>query len=123
MFCHRFASMNTNSLSLIFVLCAIALHGLVEAKDFYFKYYSFRKKQKHAKMYKGIERECETRSCLDLIGLEQIKCTRKCVSEACYSELYAWDELEEGEIDVRFNSFKGCVANELQNNEMNSRKY
>lgn len=32
------------------------------------------------------------------------------MSEFCYNELYGEDELEEGEIDVRLNSFKGCLS-------------
>ena len=32
---------------------------------------------------------------------------------SCYSEIYSKDELEEGEIDVRLQSFKGCFIERL----------
>ena len=44
-------------------------------------------------MYNGIERDCESKSCGSLDGLERVKCTRQCVSRSCYDELYAWDEV------------------------------
>jgi len=50
------------------------------------------------------------------LNLEQLKCVRLCISEKCYKELYEWNELEAGEIDVRLVSFKGCVAKELREN-------
>lgn len=49
-------------------------------------------------------------------GLEVIKCIRLCLSPNCYKEIYAWNELELGEIDIRSTSFKGCVVQELRKN-------
>lgn len=45
---------------------------------------------------------------MDAAGIEFNRCVRECVSPICYKEIYRFDELEEGEIDVRLNSFKGC---------------
>lgn len=46
-----------------------------------------------AKKYAPLEKDCETNKCQSLVGLELIKCTRQCISQACYDELYAWDEV------------------------------
>jgi len=40
--------------------------------------------------------------------IQRTSCVRQCVSPTCYSQVYEPDPLEEGEIDVRLNSFKGC---------------
>ena len=42
---------------------------------------------------------------------------RQCINPTCYNILYGSDMLEQGEIDVRLNSFKGCFHQLL-----NSRK-
>ena len=39
------------------------------------------------------EEDCEAHSCATIEGLEKTKCTRKCVSQQCYNELYVWDEV------------------------------
>ncbi|VVC91326.1 unnamed protein product, partial [Leptidea sinapis] len=55
------------------------------------------------------ESACEqSRVCGSLKGLERTHCVRECISPSCYREIYQLDPLEEGEIDVRLNSFKGC---------------
>ena len=46
-----------------------------------------------AKKYSPLEKECETKECQGVFGLELTKCTRKCISQVCYDELYAWDEV------------------------------
>ncbi|XP_048585261.1 uncharacterized protein LOC116621171 [Nematostella vectensis] len=116
---------------LLVVICLILLSDLLECRDFDYKRYPFRKKQRHvsnvsrgthrskrhARRYINLEEDCARGPCARLSGLEQIKCSRKCVSPACYKELYEWDELEEGEIDVRLDSFKGCVVAEIQDKE------
>jgi len=106
---------------LLALLCAILLLGPLTAKEFRYKHYTFRKKQRLAKKYAPLEKDCETNKCQSLVGLELIKCTRQCISQACYDELYAWDELEEGEIDVRLTSFKGCVVKQFQEGENRNR--
>ena len=47
-------------------------------------------------------------------GLEPVMFIRQCISPTCYSILYAPDLLEDGEIDVRLNSFKGCFHQQLE---------
>lgn len=74
-----------------------------------------------AKRYFPLEKDCETKTCQGFVGLELTKCTRQCISQLCYNELYAWDELEQGEIDVRLTSFKGCVVKQLQ--EQDSKRH
>lgn len=78
--------------------------------QYQFKKYTYRKKRDD-KIYKNVKQPCEVNpDCLAKRGAEQAICIRKCVSEFCYEDIYAFDPLEEGEIDVRLNSFKGCVA-------------
>lgn len=45
---------------------------------------------------------------------ERTACIRSCINQACYADVYGDDPLEEGEIDVRLNSFKGCFHQALQ---------
>lgn len=75
-----------------------------------FKHYTYRKKRDDKK-YRNAKQRCEIASeCQGLFGVEYTKCVRMCVSEICYNELYGEDPLEEGEVDVRLNSFKGCLS-------------
>lgn len=46
-----------------------------------------------ARRYSPLEKQCERNKCQGLGGLELTKCTRKCISQSCYDELYAWDEV------------------------------
>lgn len=60
--------------------------------------------------YREFEVACESSNdCIDLEGVDKVKCARQCISQKCYQDIYSFDDLEEGEIDVRLNSFKGCV--------------
>ena len=100
---------------LILLLCS-----LVFAKDFNYPTFTFKKKSPWARKYKNREADCRAKNChaehlssLEL-NLEQLECVRKCLSRDCYEKMYAWDKLEEGEVDVRMTSFKGCVAAELK---------
>lgn len=83
--------------------------------EFNYKRYSYRKKPKNEKKIKLMKQQCENSdTCRDLFGVEMMSCVRQCMSADCYKELYAEDELEEGEIDVRFSSFKGCIMEKGQ---------
>jgi len=78
--------------------------------EFPFKRYGYKKKQKSEKKIKSMKIHCEhVDECTDLRGVALTNCVRRCMSPHCYNELYASDELEEGEVDVRFHSFKGCI--------------
>ena len=54
-----------------------------------------------------------TDACSNTILEEQQNCILNCISENCYSQIYAWNPLEEGELDLRLNSYKGCLKAEL----------
>jgi len=80
-----------------------------------YKYYSYRKKQKNERKIRYLRQDCERQEeCLGAAGLEQTNCIRKCMSKECFEELYGSDPLEEGEIDVRFSSFKGCILQNIK---------
>eukprot|EP00112_Aurelia_sp_Birch-Aquarium-sp1_P023729 Seg719.1 transcript_id=Seg719.1/GoldUCD/mRNA.D3Y31 product="hypothetical protein" protein_id=Seg719.1/GoldUCD/D3Y31 len=85
------------------------------AKDLEFKRYQFRKKSTWGRAVNRQERVCKEEVCVNNEeGLLQDICIRKCMAPHCYQELYAWNELEEGERDIRWTSFKGCAAEELR---------
>lgn len=99
-------------LLIIFLNLFISIH----AKEYSFKQYKFRKKRDD-KHYRHAKSQCETSpNCQKLLTrpLDHTRCVRLCISKSCYETLYSHDELEEGEIDVRINSFKGCYFYELQ---------
>jgi len=103
-----------NRLCMVFgALCILLLlfETLEAGKvQYQFKKYTFRKKRDD-KTYKNQKQPCEVDpDCLAKRGAEQAICIRKCVNSFCYQDIYGDDPLEEGEIDVRLNSFKGCVA-------------
>jgi len=103
------------------VLVFLVIVEVVCCEDFIYPKYTFRKKSNWARKYKSLERNCKETPCAAgkdnfKLNLEQLKCVRLCISEKCYKELYEWNELEAGEIDVRLVSFKGCVAKELREN-------
>ena len=56
------------------------------------------------------EEDCEAHSCATIEGLEKTKCTRKCVSQQCYNELYAWDEVLIVKCSVP-DSLATCIEN------------
>eukprot|EP00054_Salpingoeca_dolichothecata_P005061 m.32980 g.32980 ORF g.32980 m.32980 type:complete len:131 (-) comp15118_c0_seq1:68-460(-) len=98
-------------------------NGIVAAVDtlkqdqlvtYTFPVFPFRKKSTHAKAIMRKERQCQAGcgSQAKEDSLEFIICVRKCVSPVCYGKLYGFDPLEEGEIDVRLRSFRGCAAEE-----------
>lgn len=81
--------------------------------------------------YREFESACEQSSRCEhhLSGIVRTRCVRECISPSCYQNIYRFDEvsqccvyniyvtffkldyllqLEEGEIDVRLISFKGC---------------
>ncbi|XP_014368411.2 uncharacterized protein LOC106718759 [Papilio machaon] len=79
------------------------------AVPFTFKEYPYKDTPKNEMTFREFETACEQSSaCSHLNGLARTRCIRECVSPSCYRELYLNDPLEEGEIDVRLNSFKGC---------------
>ena len=51
-------------------------------------------------------------------SIDHTNCVRSCMSAACYDLIYAFDELEPGEVDVRYNSFKGCFTKERSGSDV-----
>ncbi|CAG5131010.1 unnamed protein product [Candidula unifasciata] len=103
------AANNRQVLAMIIVL-AVLTELCDSITRYQFKQYTYRKKRDD-KRYKMAHQRCEMEAhCHGLWGIAYTTCLRKCMSEFCYSELYGEDELEEGEIDVRLNSFKGCLS-------------
>ncbi|XP_059146707.1 uncharacterized protein LOC131934651 [Physella acuta] len=93
------------------LLILLVLAQLCEnVTEYAFKRYTYRKKRDD-KRYKSARQRCEMGAeCQGLWGVKHTNCIRMCMSDFCYRELYGEDELEEGEIDVRLNSFKGCLS-------------
>ena len=91
----------------------------INVVQYQFKRYPWKKKQKQSeRRIARTKTNCEgTEACRGKFGLELIKCARMCMSQECYTELYAHDELEEGEIDVRYNSFRGCILEKEREKE------
>ena len=107
-----------------YLLCFLIIIGVFsvmitvdsgEGITFYvFNRYPYKKKPKNERRIKNVKMQCEElEECIQAQGLDQQKCVRTCMSPNCYQEVYAPDEMEEGEIDVRYTSFKGCVLQEL----------
>ncbi|XP_046596045.1 uncharacterized protein LOC107228024 isoform X2 [Neodiprion lecontei] len=64
-------------------------------------------------LFREFEQACEQSGACRMLqqqgnSITKVRCIRECVSPSCYQEIYLPDQLEEGEIDVRLNSFKGC---------------
>lgn len=87
-------------------------HGSDESRGtFTFPEFDYKESYKNELSYKEFESACkQSAPCIELDtgSLERLKCVRKCISPSCYAEIYRINDLEEGEIDVRLQSFKGC---------------
>uniref|UniRef100_A0A0B6ZPC8 Uncharacterized protein n=1 Tax=Arion vulgaris TaxID=1028688 RepID=A0A0B6ZPC8_9EUPU len=102
--------MANNQKHVIFIVIIMLAVMADCVRHYQYKQYTYRKKRDD-KRYKGAQQRCEVETlCHGLWSVAYTKCIRKCMSEFCYNELYANDELEEGEIDVRLSSFKGCLS-------------
>uniref|UniRef100_A0AAG5DH57 Uncharacterized protein n=1 Tax=Anopheles atroparvus TaxID=41427 RepID=A0AAG5DH57_ANOAO len=77
---------------------------------FQFPEYDFKETSKNEITFREYESACDQSSRCATIddGIGRTRCVRECVSPSCYQEIYKFDELEEGEIDVRLNSFRAC---------------
>lgn len=95
----------------LLLLLLLDILSIVDARvEFQFKRYTYRKKRDDKK-YRTARQRCEmSAECQGIFGVDHTRCVRMCISETCYNELYGDDPLEEGEIDVRFNSYKGCLS-------------
>ncbi|XP_015595972.1 uncharacterized protein LOC107268093 [Cephus cinctus] len=82
-------------------------------KTFAFPEYPYKETTKNELLFRELEQACEESGACKMLsqqrsGVAKTRCIRECVSPSCYKEIYLFDQLEEGEIDVRLNSFKGC---------------
>ncbi|XP_063833630.1 uncharacterized protein LOC135082800 [Ostrinia nubilalis] len=100
---------------LLFGCCTILSLVVIETSaeqspvTFTFKEYQYKDSPKNEMTFREFETACEQSSaCNHMNGLPRTRCVRECVSPSCYRDLYQNDPLEDGEIDVRLNSFKGC---------------
>ncbi|TGZ55861.1 hypothetical protein CRM22_010268 [Opisthorchis felineus] len=94
-----------------FVVQLLLLH--VVFSQFAHPYYPYKRKSQNERAFHELESAC-AKNCPLTPELLHKRCTRTCMSQACYDSLYSFDELEEGEIDVRLSSFKGCVIQQLK---------
>ncbi|XP_004525721.2 uncharacterized protein LOC101452885 [Ceratitis capitata] len=94
---------------------------LPKAATFHFPEYAYKETSKNEIIYHEFETSCQHNTlCENLEAVVKKSCVRRCISYTCYQDIYGFDELEEGEIDVRLNSFKGCV---VQRSGKNQRRY
>ncbi|XP_037046408.1 uncharacterized protein LOC119081505 [Bradysia coprophila] len=103
------------------VLSLLIVHSLVKCdknneQRFQFPEFDYKETNKNELSYREFESACEQSSqCKELQpnGIQRHRCIMECISPSCYQDIYRFDELEEGEIDVRLVSFKGCFVQRL----------
>ncbi|XP_047481352.1 uncharacterized protein LOC125033692 [Penaeus chinensis] len=79
-----------------------------------FTQFPYKESVANEKLWSEYEVACaQSPRCLELRGVQHTRCVRQCVSPSCYLDIYTHDELEEGEIDVRLSSFKGCFLQRM----------
>ncbi|XP_052104057.1 uncharacterized protein LOC127737432 [Mytilus californianus] len=100
---------------LFVIISLLLLEVFCQHTMYQFKRYTYKKKRDDKK-YRSAKNPCEGRpDCLAHKGVDQLMCVRECMSKFCFDELYKNDLLEDGEIDVRLNSFKGCLSQQSNN--------
>ncbi|KAG4077165.1 hypothetical protein HA402_016152 [Bradysia odoriphaga] len=103
------------------VLSLLIVHSLVKCdknneQRFQFPEFDYKETNKNELSYREFESACEQSSqCKELQpnSIQRHRCIMECISPSCYQDIYRFDELEEGEIDVRLVSFKGCFVQRL----------
>ncbi|XP_053690104.1 uncharacterized protein LOC128738770 [Sabethes cyaneus] len=108
--------LNRSLLYVIFLLpLALSDNGKVV---FQFPEYDYKETSKNELAFREFESACDQSArCSSFAdGIQKTRCVRECVSPSCYQEIYKFDELEEGEIDVRLNSFRACFMLRLSRN-------
>ncbi|CAK9812510.1 hypothetical protein ANTQUA_LOCUS7295 [Anthophora quadrimaculata] len=101
------------AIGLILVVSQLQERPGTLAKTFTFPEYPYKETTKNELLFRQFEQACEESGACKMLsthksGIPKTRCIRECVSPSCYKEIYLFDQLEEGEIDVRLNSFKGC---------------
>jgi hypothetical protein len=79
-----------------------------------FPEYDYKRKLNLENQFKKQYIKCEASDACTSLGvdIDRENCIYKCMSNRCYKEIYDFDPLEEGEIDQRLVSFKGCFSEE-----------
>ena len=79
-----------------------------------FPQYAYKRSSKFEHKFQNMLSKCETETeCSKYNSFVRQNCLLKCVSKNCYAEIYSFDPLEDGEIDQRLTSFKGCYSTEI----------
>lgn len=99
----------------LFFLITILSASVRLEKNFDYPKYSYSRNMQLEDRLKNLQYSCESNVQCSIYLKESASnknCVLKCISKKCYDKIYAFDPLEDGEIDQRYKSFKGCVANE-----------
>lgn len=90
------------------------LSGAYGGRQLVFPKYSYTRSSQIENRLKSLSNSCATKTeCFNVrTNADKQNCVLKCVSSKCYDEIYEFDPLEEGEIDQRYASFKGCFVAE-----------
>ena len=82
-------------------------------KKFEFPKYAYKKNSQLENKFRSMRNNCESSQMCNIKFEEsehmRENCILHCMNEKCYKLIYAFDPLEEGEIDQRITSFKGCI--------------
>lgn len=80
-----------------------------------FAKYAYTRSSRVENKLKQLQNSCGTKTeCFNVDAIDKQNCILKCISRKCYDEIYASNPLEEGEIDQRYTSFKGCFASDAE---------
>ncbi|KAJ4434394.1 hypothetical protein ANN_22954 [Periplaneta americana] len=105
-FCDRIMAA---TIVLIIYISGIVLATGTKKAVFTFPEFQYKETSKNEMAFREFESACEQNpTCAQMSGITRMRCVRECISPSCYQDIYQSDQLEEGEIDVRLNSFKGC---------------
>jgi hypothetical protein len=92
-------------------VCSNTVNNQFDTKMLEFPKYSIVKSYNFENRFRSLSNKCEYKTdCSHLDKYEKQNCVLKCISKKCYEEIYEFNPLEEGEIDQRFTSFKGCYS-------------
>ncbi|ETN59242.1 hypothetical protein AND_009173 [Anopheles darlingi] len=125
----------------LLLACALTAGICADADKVVFQFpeYDYKETSKNEITFREFESACDqSNRCATYEGIERTRCVRECISPSCYQEIYKFDEvytlsglakrqcnplistfanqLEEGEIDVRLNSFRACFMQRLSRN-------
>ena len=81
---------------------------------------------KYDRSWKKKKADCERYTCSQYLPDEGMNCVNECTSQPCYQEVYAYEPLEDGEVDVkRAKQFTNCLRKDARQQEVSysSRSY